>query len=135
MEPPAAISPLQSAKLVAFAATTDAARCREFYVGKLGLRVVTENPYMLVLDSGGTWLRMQKGPELTPAPRTAVGWRVADIGATVRALAAAGVAIERYDWIQQSEEGIAEFPDGSRVAWFKDPDGNILSVDQASYDV
>jgi catechol 2,3-dioxygenase-like lactoylglutathione lyase family enzyme len=134
METSKSIAPLRSARLVAFAATTDAARCRAFYEGKLGLRVVAEDVYMLVLDCGGTWLKMQKGPELTPVPRTVVGWRVPDVEATVRDLAAAGVAVERYPWLEQREDGVAEFPDGSRVAWFLDPDGNILSVERASYD-
>ena len=87
---------------------------------------------MLVLESGGTRLRLQKGPELTTVPRTVLGWRVRDIESTVKGLAADGVAIEHYDWIKQSD-GIAEFPDGSRVAWFRDPDGNILSVAQTAY--
>lgn len=125
--------PLRSADLVAFAATTDSARARAFYEGKLGLAFVAEDAYMLVLESNGTRLRLQKGPEITPVPRTVLGWRVVDIEAAVRGLVAAGVTIERYDWFQQSETGIAEFPDGSRVAWFKDPDGNILSVAQTAY--
>ena len=129
----AAAFPLRTADLVAFAATTDSARARAFYEGKLGLSFVAEDPYMLVLESNGTRLRLQKGPEITPVPRTVLGWRVADIEAAVRGLAASGVEVERYDWFQQSETGIAEFPDGSRVAWFKDPDGNILSVAQTAY--
>ena len=125
--------PLRAAELVAFAATTDSARARAFYEGKLGLTFVAEDPYMLVLESNGTRLRLQKGPEITPVPRTVLGWRVTDIDATVEGLAAAGVTVERYEWFQQSATGIAEFPDGSRVAWFKDPDGNILSVAQTAY--
>lgn len=132
MAPSPSVFPLRSAELVAFVATTDAARCRAFYEGKLGLTFVAEDAYMLVLESGGVRVRVQKGPEITPVPRTALGWRVKDIEATVRGLAADGVAVERYDWIKQTD-GIAEFPDGSRVAWFKDPDGNILSVAQTAY--
>ncbi len=125
--------PLRSADLVAFIATTDAARCRAFYEGTLGLSFVAEDPYMLVMESNGTRLRIQKGPELTPVPRTSLGWRVQDLDATVKSLTAAGVAIERYTWIQQDAQGIADFPDGSRVAWFKDPDGNILSAAQTRH--
>jgi predicted enzyme related to lactoylglutathione lyase len=133
MQPSSPQFPLRSADLVAFIATTDAVRSRAFYEGTLGLQFVDENPYMLVMESNGTRLRIQKGPELTPVPRTALGWRVQDISATVKDLTAAGVAIERYTWIQQNPDGIAEFPDGSRVAWFKDPDGNILSIQQTQH--
>jgi catechol 2,3-dioxygenase-like lactoylglutathione lyase family enzyme len=131
MKPSPTEFPLRSADLVAFVATTDAARCRAFYEGKLGLTFVAENAYMLVFDSGGVRLRVQKGPELTPVPRTVLGWRVRDIVAAVKGLEADGVTIQRYDWIQQAD-GIAEFPDGSRVAWFEDPDGNILSLEQTA---
>src|ERR1041384_1968741 len=93
MQTPSSSFPLPSAKLCAFAATTDAARCRDFYVGKLGLRLMHEDTYGLVLDSGGTMLRIQKGPELTPVPRTVVGWNVNDIDGVVKALVAAGVTI------------------------------------------
>jgi catechol 2,3-dioxygenase-like lactoylglutathione lyase family enzyme len=133
MSPTVPEFPLRSAALVAFAATTDAARCRAFYEGKLGLRFVHEDAYALVMESNGTRLRIQKGPEITPVPRTVLGWEVRDMDAAVRGLAAAGVTIERYTWIKQTAEGVAEFPDGSRVAWFKDPDGNILSVAQVPH--
>lgn len=82
--------PLRSADLVAFAATTDSARARAFYEGKLGLTFVAKDPYMLVLESNGTRLRLRKGPEITSVPRTVLGWRVADVEAAVRGLAAAG---------------------------------------------
>ncbi len=133
MQTPSSSFPLPSARLCAFAATTDSARCRDFYVGKLGLRLVHEDGYGIVLDSGGTMLRIQKGPELTPVPRTVLGWNVGDIELAVKGLAAAGVTMERYTWFKQDDSGITSFPDGARVAWFKDPDGNILSVAQVPY--
>ena len=133
MHAPISASPLKSARVCAFAATTDAARCRDFYVGKLGLRLMHEDGYGIVLDSGGTMVRIQKGPELTPVPRTVLGWNVSDIERTVADLVAAGVTFERFTWFQQDEKGITSFPDGARVAWFKDPDGNILSVAQVPY--
>jgi catechol 2,3-dioxygenase-like lactoylglutathione lyase family enzyme len=128
MHSPLSPFPLPSAKVCAFAATTDAARCRDFYVGKLGLRLMHEDGYGIVLDSGGTMVRIQKGPDLTPVPRTVLGWNVADIEQAVKGLAGAGVAFERFTWFQQDENGITTFPDGARVAWFKDPDGNILAL-------
>jgi catechol 2,3-dioxygenase-like lactoylglutathione lyase family enzyme len=121
---------LAGSDLVAFSATTDALRCRAFYEGKLGLKFISDDPYGIVFDSGGTHIRIQKGPELTPVPRTVLGWKVKDISEAIRQLATVGIAMERYTWFKQSEEGCAEFPDGTRVAWFKDPDGNILSLSQ-----
>jgi predicted enzyme related to lactoylglutathione lyase len=91
---------------------------------------VTEDEYALVLDSNGTRVRVQKVRDLAPVPRTTLGWNVRDIEATVRALEAAGVAMERFPFLDQNEDGITDFPSGSRVAWFRDPDGNILSVAQ-----
>jgi len=133
MKAPASSFPLPSAALCAFAATTDAARCRAFYEGKLGLRVLNEDAYGLVFDSGGVMIRMQKGPEMTPVPRTVLGWNVRDIEAAVAGLSGLGIAMEKYPWFKQDEHGIMTFPDGSRVAWFKDPDGNILSLAQLPY--
>ena len=92
-----------------------------------------EDGYGIVLDSGGTMVRIQKGPEVTPVPRTVLGWNVADIEQTVKSLVVVGIAFERLTWFKQDENGITTFPDGARVAWFKDPDGNILSVAQVPY--
>jgi len=133
MNAPLASFPLSSAAMCAFAATSDAARCRAFYEGKLGLRVINEDAYGLVFDSGGTMLRVQKEPEMTPVPRTVVGWNVRDIEEAVKGLTAAGVTVERFTWFKQDDHGITDFSDGSRVAWFKDPDGNILGVAQLPY--
>ncbi|MFO0837541.1 MAG: VOC family protein [Phycisphaerae bacterium] len=100
---------------------------------RLGLRLMHEDGYGLVLDSGGTMLRIQKGPEITPVPRTVLGWNVGDIEKVVKELVAAGVTFERFTWFKQDDDCITTFPDGARVAWFKDPDGNILSVAQVPY--
>lgn len=126
-------SPLRTASLMAFAATNDAARCRSFYEGKLGLTLVHEDAYGLVFDSAGTRLRIEKGPQITVLPRTIAGWNVRDIDAVVADLEAKSVAMERYSWLKQDAAGIAAFPGGSRVAWFKDPDGNILSLSQTPF--
>ncbi len=128
-----AFSLQSNAKLCGFAATTDAARCKAFYVGVLGLRLMHEDGFGIVLDSGGMMLRIQKGPELTPVPRTVAGWNVDDIDLAVRALAGAGVVFDRMPWFKQDDHGVASFPDGAKVAWFKDPDGNILSLAQVPY--
>jgi catechol 2,3-dioxygenase-like lactoylglutathione lyase family enzyme len=119
---------LASAELMAFVATADAERARAFYEGVLGLPVVSEEPVALVFDANGTTLRMAKVERVATAPYTVLGWRVDDVGATVKALAARGVAFERYDGFEQDADGAWHVPGGGLVAWFKDPDGNLLSI-------
>jgi catechol 2,3-dioxygenase-like lactoylglutathione lyase family enzyme len=121
---------LANRDVVAFVATRDAARARAFYEGTLGLRVVADEPFALVLDAHGTTLRVQKVQELTPARHTVLGWLVPDIAAAVDGLAARGVAFARYPGLPQDDRGVCAFPGGSRVAWFADPDGNTLSLAQ-----
>jgi catechol 2,3-dioxygenase-like lactoylglutathione lyase family enzyme len=119
--------PLGTTRLVAFIATTEATRARAFYEGTLGLTVSDED-YALVADVNGTMLRIQKVERMTPAPYTALGWEVVDIAATVADLAARGVVFERYGFLEQDAAGIWTAPSGAMVAWFKDPDGNVLSL-------
>ena len=121
---------LDSAKLIAFVATRDGAKAREFYEGVLGLQVISDDPFALALDAHGTMLRVQKVAELTPPAFTALGWEVADIRATVAALFKAGVTFQTYPGMGQDEHGIWHAPSGALVAWFKDPDGNTLSLTQ-----
>jgi catechol 2,3-dioxygenase-like lactoylglutathione lyase family enzyme len=123
-------SPLESGKLSGFAATVDPAGSRQFYEGKLGFRVVSDDGLALVLDANGQMIRVQKLKKHSPQPFTILGWNVPDIVSTVRALGSCGVACEHYGFPFQDGEGIATFSDGTRVAWFKDPDGNILSIAQ-----
>jgi catechol 2,3-dioxygenase-like lactoylglutathione lyase family enzyme len=121
---------LSTAKLIAFVATADAARAREFYESMLGLRVVEDQPFALVLECGGTILRVQKVEAVRAAPYTSLGWQVADIATKVRELARRGVKFERYGGMEQDDLGIWTSPGGARVAWFRDPDGNVLSLTQ-----
>jgi catechol 2,3-dioxygenase-like lactoylglutathione lyase family enzyme len=121
---------LGSAKLVAFVTVSNAARARAFYRDVLGLRLVSEDNFALVFDANGTMLRVAIAAHVTAAPYTVLGWEIGDIAATVRQLAAEGVQFERYPGMQQDELGIWQSPSGARVAWFKDPDGNTLSVSQ-----
>ena len=130
MDPNHASSVLHPADMVGFLVTTDPARCREFFVGRLGFRFVGEDDYALVLDADGRMLRVQKGREHQPRQGTVLGWNVADIEAAVARLNGAGVSCERFGFPGQDDRGIMTFPDGSRVAWFKDPDGNVLSLAQ-----
>jgi len=121
---------LGKSAIVAFAATTRPEEAKAFYTGTLGLALLEDTPFALVFNAGGTALRVQKVPAFTPLPFTLLGWNVADIGATVQALAAQGILFERYGFLQQQDNGIWTAPDGTQVAWFKDPDGNTLSLTQ-----
>ena len=117
-------------QLIAFVATRDQARARAFYEGVLGLRLLDADSFALAFDVGGVMLRVTNVHEITVAPYTVLGWKVTDIEATVASLEAAGVQLERYPHFTQDAHGIWDAPGGSRIAWFKDPDGNTLSVAQ-----
>jgi catechol 2,3-dioxygenase-like lactoylglutathione lyase family enzyme len=122
---------LGSASLMAFVATTDAARARAFYEGVLGLRLVDDEEFALVFDANGTMLRIQKVQELTPHPFTSLGWQVEDIAAKMRELTAKGVSFEQYGLPGQDATGVWTPPGSTTlVAWLKDPDGNVLSLAQ-----
>jgi catechol 2,3-dioxygenase-like lactoylglutathione lyase family enzyme len=119
---------LADASFIGFIPVRDLPAARGFYEGTLGLRVVDDNPFALVLDAGGTMLRVTPVADLAARPFTVAGWDVPDIGAAVRALAGRGVQFTRYDGLAQDELGIWTTPGGDRVAWFTDPDGNTLSL-------
>jgi catechol 2,3-dioxygenase-like lactoylglutathione lyase family enzyme len=123
---------LESSALVAFVATTDLDRARAFYGGVLGLALVEEGPYACVFDAQGTQLRVTPVTEVIPAPYTVLGWAVDAIDATVRALRAAGVRFERFAGMDQDDTGVWSAPGGAKVAWFCDPDRNVLSVTQGA---
>lgn len=124
------MSGLDDARLIAFVPTTDLARARAFYAEILGLRVTDESPYACVFDAGGTMLRLTPVRKLSKVRYTVLGWGVVDIAATVAALTAAGVAFVSFRGMDVDEAGIWTAPGGDRVAWFEDPDGNLLSVTQ-----
>ena len=117
-------------EVIAFVSTKEPGQAKTFYRDILGLRLVTESPFALVFDACGTMLRVSKVEKLTPAPYTVLGWKVADIRATAEALMTKGIIFERYDGMRQDQFGIWTTPDGSQVSWFKDPDGNTLSLTQ-----
>lgn len=121
---------LHTSRLVCFVATADAERARNFYEGRLSLPLVADGGYALVFDAHGTQLRVQRVDTVAPHPYTALGWEVDDLAATVRSLAANGVAMARFPSLPLDADGIWDTPDGSRVAWFHDPDGNTLSLSQ-----
>lgn len=122
---------LGSIDIVAFAPTTDTEKARGFYEGVLGLRFVKDDGFALVLDANGIMIRVAKvPPPFTPAHFTILGWQVPDIENTVKRLQGKGVHFERFGFFEQDELGIWTAPSGDKVAWFKDPDGNILSLSQ-----
>jgi catechol 2,3-dioxygenase-like lactoylglutathione lyase family enzyme len=123
---------LESSDVVAFAATTDLSRARAFYEQCLGLPLAEQTDFACVFDANGTMLRVNAVPEVCQAAYTVLGWRVTDIGATVRELIARGVVFNRYDTMDQDESGVWTTPGGDQVAWFTDPDGNTLSLTQFS---
>ncbi len=122
---------LGSYNVIGFVTIVDVARAKEFYRDKLGLRLVSEEPpFALVFDANGIMLRLGMGKERTPAVGTVLGWQVPDITVAVRDLERAGVQFERYEHVKQDSLGVWTAPGGAKVAWFKDPDGNILSVSE-----
>ena len=121
---------LGSADLIAFVPTKDMGKARPFYEKTLGLPMEGESPVACAFRAKGVLLRVIVVEQLTPFPFTLVGWSVEDIQATVAALTARGVAFDRFEGIEQDELGIWRSPGGARVAWFKDPDANTLSLTQ-----
>ena len=121
---------LESSDLVAFVATTDLPQAREFYEQQLGLNLADHNDFAYVFDANGTMLRVTAVPEVSRTGYTVLGWRVADIEATIRSLTTKGIVFKRYDGMDQDENGIWTTPGGEKVAWFADPDGNTLSLTQ-----
>ena len=115
---------------VSFIATVDAAASRQFYESQLGLRCRSDDPYALVFDVGDTTLRIQKVQANPAVGHTVLGWEVADIRAQVVELSGRGVRFETFPHLPQDDAGIWHSPSGARVAWFKDPDGNTLSLTQ-----
>jgi catechol 2,3-dioxygenase-like lactoylglutathione lyase family enzyme len=117
-------------KMVGFIPTTDYEQARSFYEGKLGFKFVSLDQFALVMSVGGHMLRIAKIPNFKPLQGTILGWEVDDIKAAANWLKSRGVAPEKYPFVDDQELGIWTAPGGAKVAWFKDPDGNILSVSQ-----
>ena len=121
---------LGSSKIVAFVAITDAEKALAFYEGVLGLQFVKDDGFALVFDANGIMVRAARMKEVTPLPFTVLGWQVSRIEDSVRALTKKGVRFEIFGFLKQDELGIWTAPTGDKVAWFKDPDGNVLSISE-----
>lgn len=121
---------LAQEKIMAFVGVTDADKARSFYRDTLGLNLVNEDGFALAFEVGGIMLRVTLVNDVRPQPYTVLGWQVKDATATARALARAGVKLERYPHVPQDDDGIWTAPGGAKIVWFKDPDGNVLSIAQ-----
>jgi catechol 2,3-dioxygenase-like lactoylglutathione lyase family enzyme len=116
--------------LVAFIPTKDTKRARRFYEGLLGLRFINDDSFAIVMDANGTMVRIVQIEDFTPFPFTLLGWQVTDIHKTVAEMTGKGVKFARYPYFEQSPDGVWTAPEGAKVAWFTDPDGNTLSISQ-----
>jgi catechol 2,3-dioxygenase-like lactoylglutathione lyase family enzyme len=121
---------LASMNMMGFLLTKDYDEARAFYEGKLGFKFVSLDQFALVIEAGKSMIRIGKVPTFTPLASTVLGWQVGDIEAMVNWLTKRGVEFDKYPFVQDKERGIWTAPDGSKVAWFKDPDGNVLSVSE-----
>ncbi len=119
---------LAQERLVAFLGTSKPDAARAFYERVLGLTFALDDPHLLVFESGASRVMLQKLETVTPPHGTAMGWNVADLRGTIRALTDRGVVFERFDGMEQDDLGVWAPAPGHGVAWFKDPDGNLLSV-------
>lgn len=121
---------LTHSKLQSIIWTSRIAEAEEFYRDRLGLALRTKSDGALVFDVGGGDLRVSPVSSTTRGEHTVLGFAVPNVDNTVAELGARGVIFERFDGFPHDENGIVVSPDGARVAWFRDPDGNILSVVQ-----
>jgi catechol 2,3-dioxygenase-like lactoylglutathione lyase family enzyme len=125
------MAPLASAKVITFILTRDRPKAIAFYRDVLGFRLVSEDMFAAVFDLNGIMLRISTVETHQPGPSTVLGWDVPDIADAARALKAKGVVFNIYEGFGQDELGIWTSPaSDARVAWFKDPDGNVLSLTQ-----
>jgi catechol 2,3-dioxygenase-like lactoylglutathione lyase family enzyme len=121
---------LAGSKLIGFVPTKDSKRARAFYEGKLGFQFVSDDQFALVMQAGESMIRIAKAGDFTPAPYTVMGWEVTEIEPMVKWLNGRGVTFEKYPFVEDRGLGIWTAPGGDKVAWFKDPDGNVLSLSQ-----
>lgn len=121
---------LGSAGIIGFVPVADCDTARAFYEGVLGLRFLKDDGFAVVMDANGIMLRLVKVQAVTPAQYTILGWQVKGIESVVQRLQAKGVQFVRYGFFKQDDLGIWTAPNGDKIAWFKDPDGNTLSVSE-----
>jgi len=113
---------------ISFLATTNSDSAIVFYRDSLGFKLIEDTPFAIVFERDGAMLRIQKVESFDPHPFTALGWQVDDIAASCAELTRNGIVFERYNFLQMGDSDIWSAPDGAKVCWFKDPDGNTLSL-------
>jgi catechol 2,3-dioxygenase-like lactoylglutathione lyase family enzyme len=121
---------LADMKMMGFLLTKDYEKARAFYEGNLGFEFVSLDQFALVMKAGKSMIRIVRMPTFTPLQSTVLGWEVDDIEAIVNWLVKRGVVFDKYPFVQDKQRGIWTAPGGSKVAWFKDPDGNVLGVSE-----
>lgn len=121
---------LASMKMMGFLLTKDYDKARAFYAGNLGFEFVSQDQFALVVQAGKSTIRIVKVPAFTPLESTVLGWEVDEIESLVDWLTKRGVVFEKYPFVQDKKRGIWTAPGGSKIAWFRDPDGNVLSLSQ-----
>ncbi len=121
---------LNKSHLISFVATSNAKTAKEFYEKILGLTFVSSDQFALVFEANGTMLQIQKVDKVNPHGYTVLGWEVTDIKEEVSQFIQRGIKFARYEGMDQDEHGIWKAPSGAKIAWFTDPDGNILSLTQ-----
>jgi catechol 2,3-dioxygenase-like lactoylglutathione lyase family enzyme len=123
---------LETAKPAIVICARDRARATLFYRDTLGLNLAYEDGFAAVFDVGGVPLRVSSVTDFIPHEHTILGFQVHNVRETVEALRDKGVRFNTYQQLRQDELGIWTAPAGNiRVAWFSDPDGNVLSVTDA----
>ena len=120
------------AKSILFAATANPEQSLSFYQDVLGLQLISDQPFALVFSTAGIMLRVQKVEQVMPPPYTSLGWEVVNLAQATSELINKGVVFERFPFLDQDDAGIWTTPDGAQVAWFKNPDGNLISITQDS---
>lgn len=118
--------------LFTFVPVADGDRAKLFYGDVLGLELLEDSPFAVVFRTPGGTLRLARTPDFQPQPFSLIGWVVPDLAADMSDLAAKGVSFEMFEGLPQDEAGVWTVPDGTRICWFRDPDGNLLSLTQTA---
>ncbi len=114
--------------ITAFLPTVNPELSKQFYRHILGLKLISEDNFALEFESKGVILRITIVDKFVPHPFTVLGFKIRDIGTQVKLLSEKGIAFERFSALKQDESGIWTSPGNAKIAWFKDPDKNLISL-------